>query len=47
MLRDGTKFQDLGADFYRQHDREQIARRAVTTLNKLGYEVSLKDPLAA
>ena len=47
MLRDGTKFQDLGADFYGQHDREQIARRAVTTLNKLGYEVSLKSPLAA
>ena len=47
MLSDGTKFRDLGADFYGQHDREQIARRAVTTLNKLGYEVTLKSPLAA
>ncbi len=47
MLRDGTMFQDLGADFYKQYDREQIAKRALTTLTKLGYEVSVEDTLVA
>ncbi len=47
MLRDGTMYQDLGADFFRQRDREQVAKRAVNTLRKLGYEVSLEEPVAA
>jgi transposase len=47
MLRDGTKYQDLGKDFFRQHDREQITRRAVRTLKQLGYEVSLEEAVAA
>jgi len=47
LLRDGTVYQDLGADFFRQRDREQIAKRAVHTLKKLGYEVSLEQSVAA
>ena len=47
MLRDGTIYQDLGADFFQQRDREQVAKRAVNTLKKLGYEVSLDEPVAA
>ncbi len=28
LLRDGTKYQDMGADFFQQRDREQVTRHA-------------------
>ncbi|HKF16739.1 MAG TPA: IS110 family transposase, partial [Candidatus Dormibacteraeota bacterium] len=47
LLRDGTMYQDLGADFFQQRDREQVTKRAVNTLKRLGYEVSLEEAVAA
>lgn len=47
MLREGTCYQDLGADYFQSRDRERTARRAVATLERLGYQVTLEDPEAA
>ncbi len=47
LLRDGTVYQDLGADFFQKRDREQVAKRAINTLKRLGYEVSLEEAVAA
>lgn len=47
MLREGTKYQDLGKDFYHKFDREQLATRAVRSLKKLGFKVTLEDAVAA
>jgi transposase len=43
MLRDGTHYRDLGADYFESRDRERTARRAVATLQRLGYQVTLEE----
>ncbi len=46
MLRDGTVFQDLGANYFDRRDREHIARRSVRRLESLGYHVTLTEGAA-
>ena len=41
LLRDGTVYQDLGGGFFDERDRTAIARRAVRSLERLGYQVTL------
>jgi transposase len=42
LLRDGTVYQDLGAGYFDERDRNLIQRRAVRSLERLGYRVSLE-----
>jgi transposase len=46
MLTDGTGYQDLGADHFDHRSTEARARRLVSQLAKLGFDVEIK-PLAA
>ena len=46
MLRDGTPYQDLGADYFLDRDRQGVKRRAIRHLETLGFQVTLQ-PLAA
>lgn len=43
LLKDGTLYQDLGARYFDQRDRELIERRAVRSLERLGYRVALEE----
>ena len=45
MIDRGTTFQELGADYFDRRNPEQIKRRLVQRLEKLGYKVSL-EPVA-
>ena len=47
LLRDGTVFTDLGADFYDQRHRERVERRLVRRLEALGHRVTLTPATAA
>lgn len=42
LLCDGTVYQDLGAGYFDERDRNLIQRRAVRSLERLGYRVSLE-----
>jgi len=44
IIRDGTAYQDLGANFYDERDADKVQRRLVKRLEKLGFKVSL-EPL--
>ena len=46
MLRDGTKYVDLGADYFERRNQEQTRQRFVKRLENLGYSVVLQ-PMAA
>lgn len=41
MLSNNTDYQDLGGDHFVRRDPDRERRRAITTLNKLGYTVTL------
>jgi transposase len=41
MLKDGTQFQDLGADHFDRRSKEVRAKRLVTQLAKLGFDATL------
>jgi transposase len=43
MLKQGTVHDDLGSDHFERLDREQIARRAVRRLERLGYQVTIQE----
>jgi transposase len=45
MLKDGTQFQDLGADHFDRRSKEVRAKRLVTRLANLDFEAKLV-PLA-
>jgi transposase len=45
MLKNGTRHHDLGADYFDRRSPEAKARRLVTQLSRLGFEVTLQ-PLA-
>jgi hypothetical protein len=45
MLKDGTQFEDLGADHFHRRSKDMRAKRLVTQLEKLGFEAKL-TPLA-
>lgn len=42
LLRDGSRYKDLGVDYFVQRDPERQARRAIRKLQELGYEVEVK-----
>jgi transposase len=46
MIREGTPYQDLGGDYFDRRNREQAARRLVTRLQRLGYNVQVTDAVA-
>ena len=41
VLRDQKAYQDLGSNYFDEHDRRGIEKRLVRRREKLGYEVSL------
>ena len=43
LLKDGTVFQDLGAQHWEVRHREAIARRSLRRLEQLGYRVTLQQ----
>lgn len=45
MLRNGTEYADLGADYFDKLNQTQVERRFVKRLSDLGYKVTL-EPLA-
>jgi len=47
MIKDGTLHHDLGSDHFERLDREQIARRAVRRLERLGYQVTIQEAAPA
>lgn len=47
LLRHGTTYTDLGANYHEERDREHAKRSAVQRLNRLGYDVNLSDRIAA
>ena len=47
MLRRGTSYQELGANYFDQRQAQSLVRRAVLRIQKLGYEVTLKSPQPA
>ena len=46
LLRDGTVFQDLGADHFERRNREAVTRRSLRRLEQLGYKVTLEEATA-
>jgi transposase len=46
LLRDGTSYQEPGADYFDKRDEVAVRRRLVRRLERLGYDVTL-TPLAA
>lgn len=43
ILRDGTTYQELGAEYFARRDRERTRRRSVKQLEALGYRVTLEE----
>jgi transposase len=42
MLRRGTRYQDLGSNYFEERDRQAAVRRTVHRLERLGYRVTLE-----
>ena len=42
LLRHGTEYHDLGADYFDQRDKRYIVRRSVKRLERLGYRVTIE-----
>ena len=43
IMRDGTTYHELGADYFARRDRDRTIRRSVKQLEALGYRVTLED----
>jgi transposase len=43
----GNEYVDLGGHYFDERDREQIVKQNVRRLRQLGYEVELREPVAA
>ena len=43
MMDRGTRFAELGADYFDRRNPEQVKNRLVQRLEKLGYKVSLES----
>lgn len=46
MVRDETRYKDLGIGYFEKHDRSRIARRFVARLQQLGFNVHLTEAAA-
>jgi len=44
VLRDDQPFEDLGANYFDERDREQVRRRLTRRLQALGFEVTAALP---
>jgi len=42
IMRDGTTYHELGADYFARRDRERAVRRSVKQLEALGYHVTIE-----
>lgn len=42
MLSEHTSYQDLGGNYFDEHDRQAHEKRLVRRLEKLGYQVELQ-----
>jgi transposase len=42
MLKRGTSYQDLGANYFDQRDAQAVLRRSVRRIEALGYKVTLE-----
>jgi transposase len=42
IMRDGTTYQELGADYFARRDQERTIRRSVKQLEALGYHVTIE-----
>ena len=42
VMRDGSTYRELGADYFQRHDRERTVRRHVKQLEALGYVVTVQ-----
>ena len=42
VLADGTVYHEVGADYYDRHHRQRVTRRALQTLERQGYRVTLE-----
>jgi len=45
VLRDGTPYSELGANYFDERDREAVARRAVKRLERLGFKVTIEEAM--
>lgn len=46
LLKNGTVYTDLGADYFERRNEQQVQKQLVKRLEKLGYKVSI-EPIAA
>jgi transposase len=46
MIREGTEYRDLGGTYFDRRDRSQAARRLVSRLQSLGFNVQLTEAVA-
>jgi transposase len=46
LMRNGTVYQELGADYFDRRHRERTVRRHLRSLERLGYQVLLVEPAA-
>ena len=42
MLKDGTTYQELGANYHTERDKQAVARRAIKRLEQLRYKVTVE-----
>jgi transposase len=42
LLRDGTTYQELGGNYFDEHERQTVVRRSVRRLERLGYKVTVE-----
>jgi transposase len=42
VLRDGVAYQDLGINYYDEHQKDRVVRNAVKRLERLGYKVTVE-----
>lgn len=47
MLRDGSEYRELGSRFYEQQRKPELTGYLVRRLERLGYKVSLEEPVLA
>ena len=47
LLKNGTRYHDLGADFFDRLEPERLTRYYIKRLQKLGHDVILEPQLAA
>jgi transposase len=46
LILTGSRYQDIGADYFDKRNKEAIAKRSIKRLNALGYEVTIKKMAA-